>query len=97
MPTFHTTPIAEARANTATGKRAALLHEYMGYVQCVPRGQAGVLEVGEGETTQAVRRRLGAAAEALGKQLVVRRVADTVYFWASSGRQRGRPRKQSGV
>ena len=47
MPTFRTISIAEARANTATGKRAALL--CMGYVQCVPPGEAGVLETVEGE------------------------------------------------
>ena len=96
MPAFRTISIAEARANTATGQRAALLHEYMGYVQRVPPKEAGVLEAVEGETTQAIRRRLGAAAEALGKELVVRRAGDTVYFWASDGRRRGRPRKQSG-
>ena len=96
MPTFRTLSIAEARANTATGKRAALLQEYMGYIQRVGPGEAGVLEAGEGETTQAIRRRLGAAAEAFGKELVVRRAGDTVYFWASPGPRRGRPRKQSG-
>jgi len=89
MPTFRTIPIAEARANTATGKRAALLHEYMGYVQRVPPGEAGVLEAVEGETTQAVRRRLGAAAEVLGKQLVVRRVGEIVYFWTAPSTRRG--------
>ena len=95
MPTFRTISIGDARARTVTGKRLALLQEYMGYVQGVGPGKAGVLEAVEGETTQAVRRRLGAAAEALGKQLVVRRAGDTVYFWASPGPRRGRSRKQS--
>ena len=93
MPTFSTLPIGEARARSATGKRAALLQEYVGYVQRVAPGEAGKLEAGEGETTQAIRRRLNAAAEALGKRLEFRRTENAVYFWASDGRRRGRPRK----
>ena len=93
MPAFSTLPIGEARARSATGKRAALLQEYVGYIERVAPGEAGKLEAGEGETTQAIRRRLNAAATALGKRLEFRRTADTVYFWLSDGRRRGRPRK----
>ena len=38
MPTFGIVPIGEARANTVTGQRAALLQEYVGYIQCVAPG-----------------------------------------------------------
>ena len=93
MPAFSIVSIGEARAKTATGKRAELLQEYVGYVQRVAPGEAGMLEAGEGETTQAIRRTLTAAAEVLGKNLEVRRSASAVYFWASEGRRRGRPRK----
>ena len=93
MPTFSTLPIGEARARAATGKRAALLQEYVGYIQRVTAGEAGKLEAGEGETTQAIRRRLNTAAKALGKQLEFRRTENAVYFWSSDGRRRGRPRK----
>ncbi len=96
MPTFDTVPIDEARASTVTGQRAALLQEYVGYIQRVPPGQAGKLEPGEGETTQAVRRRLNAAAETLGVSIEVRRTVGAVYFWPSEGRRRGRPRKDPG-
>ena len=41
MPTFDTIPLNEARANSATGQRAALLQEYMGYIQILAPGQAG--------------------------------------------------------
>ena len=82
MPTFDTIPLNEARANSATGQRAALLQEYMGYIQGVGARQAGRLVPGEGETTQALRRRLTVAAEALGQELQVRRSASAVYFWA---------------
>ena len=77
MPTFDTLPLNEARASSATGQRAALLQEYIGYIRSVSPGLAGKLEPGEGETTQAIRRRLAAAAEALGKELQVRRSANT--------------------
>ena len=93
MPTFDTLPLSEARANSATGQRAALLQEYMGYIQRVAPGQAGKLQPEAGETTQALRRRLTAAAEALGKELQVRRSANAVYFWTSEAPRRGRPRK----
>ena len=77
LPTFDTLPLNEARANSATSQRAALLQEYMGYIQRVAPGQAGRLEAEPGETAQAIRRRLAAAAEALRKELQVRRVALT--------------------
>ena len=93
MPTFDTIPLKEAQANSATGQRAALLQEYMGYIQILAPGQAGKLEPGDGETTQALRRRLTAAAEALGKELQVRRSANVVYFWTPETPRRGRPRK----
>jgi len=93
VPTFSTLPIGEARARSATGKRAALLQEYVGYIERVAPGEAGKLEAGEGETTQAIRRRLNAAAGALGKRLEFRRADSAVYFWSSDGRRRGRPRK----
>ncbi len=67
MPTFDILPLNEARANSATGQRAALLQEYMGYIQRVGAGQAGKLEPGDGETTQAVRRRLAAAGGSAGE------------------------------
>lgn len=79
---------------SATGKRAALLQEYVGYIERVPPGEAGKLEAGKGETTQACqRRRLNAAATALGRNLEFLRTDTVVYFWPSKGRRCGRPRK----
>ena len=57
MPTFSTLPIGEARARSATGKRAALLQEYVGYIEQVAPGEAGMLQAGGGIRTQAIRRR----------------------------------------
>ena len=41
MPTFDILPLNEARANSATGQRAALLQEYMGYIQRVGADKRG--------------------------------------------------------
>lgn len=91
MPTFETISIPGAQARSATGKRAALMREYADYIQRVPRGEAGVLWVEDGETTQVIRRRLIAAADALGKRLEVHRSSDAVYFWTTPDtRRRGR-------
>ena len=90
MPTFALLTIPEAQARSATGKRAELLQEYMDYLVRGPVGQAGQLRAGAGETTNAVRRRLGAAAKATGKTLVIRRSNDTVFFWVQPGNGRRR-------
>ena len=67
----------------------------MGYVQRVGSRQAEKLEPRDRVTTQAVRRRLTAAAETRGRNVEVRRTGGTVYFWLSEGWRRGRPRKNS--
>ena len=95
MPTFDILPMSEAQTNSATGKRAHIIREYIGDIEQVPSGQAGRLQAGSGETLSAVRRRLGAAAKALDRKLVIRRSGEQVYFWAdpqNGRRRRGRPR-----
>ena len=67
LPTFDTLPLNEARANSATSQRAALLQEYRGYIQRVAPGQAGKLEAEPGETAQAIRRRLAARRKHWGR------------------------------
>ena len=93
MPTFSIVLASEVRASIASERREALVGEYIGYIKRVGDGEAGVFIAREGETTRAIRRRLGAAAEARGRSLEVRRAGNAVYFWAQEGRRRGRPRK----
>ena len=81
-----TVSLEEAGVRVVTGKPAELLNEYLGYLSQPPPGMAGSPGVGAGETTQAVRRRLGAAATARGVGLTIRRTADTVYFWVTQGK-----------
>ena len=41
MPTFDIISVGEAKSSSASGKRAELLQEYIGYIQRVAPGEAG--------------------------------------------------------
>ncbi len=86
--------IEEAMAKTTSSKRIKIIHEYLGYIRELGRGQAGVLSASEEESAIAIRRRLNQAAKAGGIALNITRSGDDVYFWISS-RRRGRPRKSA--
>ncbi len=50
MPKFDMVPIQDAGAKTATGgKRAQILHEYLGYIDQLKSGEGGRLVAGDGE------------------------------------------------
>ena len=94
MPTFEFLSTRDAHLElTLRGKRGAVMREYMGYIEQVEAGHAGKLTAVEGETTAAIRRRLGAAAELLERSLVVTRDGVVVYFW--EGEDEG-PRRRGG-
>ena len=95
MPTFELVSIEEATMKTNPIKRARILEEYVGYIGQLEPSRAGKLQPVEGETPMAIRRRLGAAAKLAGRDIVIKRVSDDVYFWEreSAKRRRGRPRK----
>ena len=50
MPTFELVSIVEATLKTATGKRAQIAKEYVGYIEQLREGHAGRLQASEGET-----------------------------------------------
>lgn len=91
MPRFEPVTIPQARRMTATGWRREAL-EYIDLIKSVAPGMAGKLTPEEGETTQAIRRKLGSAAKLAGIEITVKKADDTVYFWPAK-RGRGRPRK----
>jgi len=95
MPKFDRVPLGEARTKTASGKRAQIIAEYVGYIEQLGDGEAGRLQAGEGEPITTVRRRLGAAARQLEKSLTIRRTGDEIYFWAEETRRRGRGRPKA--
>ena len=95
MPKFELLSLAEAEIQSSTGKRAEITREYLGYIEELGEGQAGRLTVAEGETSGAVRRRLGAASKLSGKNLIIKRVGSDIFFWARPTRRRGRPPKNA--
>ena len=97
MPTLEVVSLQDAQLELSlTGKRGVLMRQYMDFIGQLEAGQAGKLIPDEGETTAAIRRRLGAAAQLLGKSLVVNRLGDVVFFWeeASSPAPRRRSRRK---
>ena len=99
MPTFEIVPLHEAKLQSSlTGKRGAITREYLTYIERLEPGKAGKLTIGEGDTSAAIKRRLGAVARDMGKTLVVKRVGDDIYFWQEeTRRRRGRPRKTATI
>ena len=96
MPTLELVSIRDARLELSlSGKRGATMRQYMDYINQLEPGQAGKLTPDEGETTAAIRRRLGAAAELLGKSLVVNRQGDAVFFWGESEAPQPRRRRRT--
>ena len=102
MPRFELVPLEQAIARSTTGRNAQIISEYVGYIEQLPPGQAGRLQPSDGESIAAVRRRLGSAAKLAGKNLVMKRSGEELYFWAqpeapsTGGRRRGRPRRVRG-
>jgi hypothetical protein len=82
---------------SVSGKRGVVMRQYMDYIGRLETGQAGKLTPEAGETTAAIRRRLGAAAKVLGKNLAVNTQGNVVFFWEESNayaeRRRGRAGK----
>jgi hypothetical protein len=67
MPRFEIMPADDVPQAMPAGRRVEILNEYVGYIEQVDRRGAGKLTPAEGETTQAVRRRLGAADKLAGR------------------------------
>ena len=81
MPGFRRVAREEVRGRPAVSPSLLLLKQYQAYIKKVSPGLTGRLTPSKGETPAAVRRRLGAAAGALGVKLTVKRVGDRVFFW----------------
>ena len=85
MPTLELVSFRDAQLTLSlTGKRGPVMRQYMDYIGQLKAGQAGKLVPAAGETTTALRRRLGAATQLLSKNLVVNRQGDAVFFWEES-------------
>ena len=81
MPEFEVISRQEAKARSDTGKRSQILREYVEHVESLGTDQAGRITLSPGETVATVRRRLGAAIKATGKNVQIKRVGAEIYFW----------------
>ena len=88
MPNFEALSLSEAQLQSASGPRAVLMREYVGYIESVAAGEAGRLTAGPDESLSAIRRRLGAAAKHLGQEITIKRTEDALYFWHGVVRRR---------
>ena len=96
MPEFEVISRQEAKARSDTGKRSQILREYVEHVESLGTDQAGRITLSPGETVATVRRRLGAAIKATGKNVQIKRVGAEIYFWEEPVKRRGgRPRKNT--
>jgi dipeptidyl aminopeptidase/acylaminoacyl peptidase len=95
MPEFTTMSVTEAQLQTTSGRQKTFLHEYIRYIQQLPKGQAGKLSPLERENPATIRRRLQAAATALGAKLIIKHSGRDVYFW-QEGRKDEQPRHRRG-
>ena len=96
MPQLEVVSRSEAELRTAGKARAEALREYIEFIERLKDGQAGKLQAQEGETLRTVRRRLGDAGRLSGKDQVIKRDGEVLYFWIkASTKRRGRPRKTS--
>jgi hypothetical protein len=85
MPDFTTVSVTEAQLRTTSGRQKAFLHEYVAYIQQLPKGQAGKLRIGESENPLTIRRRLITAAQVMKRNLIIKRSGKDVYFWPEGG------------
>ena len=96
MAKFQKISQTKAELDSATGKRAEIMNEYIGYLTQLKDDEAGRLEVSEeGESPTALRRRIGKAAAHMGKDIVIKRKDDVIYFWLSPGAKRQRRLRRS--
>jgi hypothetical protein len=97
MPEFTIISVQEAQIRTIPGRQGKFINEYADYIQQVPQSQAGKLRIREDEKHTTVRRRLVSAAQALGRNLIIKRSGSDIYFWSEEPGEeqprRGRPRR----
>ena len=91
MPLLEVVSRSEAQVKTAGKARAEELSQYIEFIEGLNGDQAGRLEASEGETPRTLRRRLGDAGRLIGKELVIKKDGEVIYFWIKA-RRPGRPR-----
>jgi hypothetical protein len=85
MPDFAIVSLKEAQLRTIAGRQGKYMSEHADYIHQLSSGQAGKLSPVERENPATIRRRLHAAATALGTKLIIKRSGEDVYFWKEDG------------
>ena len=91
MPEFELIPRQQAMMSSYSRSRSDTIREYSQFIEQLGRDRAGKVTASDGETLATVRRRLGSAIKASGKNMQIKRVGGEIYFWEE--RRIGRPRK----
>src|SRR5918996_656018 len=94
MPEFEIVSLKEAKFRTIPGRQGRFMNEYADYIQQLPKGQAGKLSPVERENPATIRRRLQAAATALGTKLIIKRSGEDVYFWKEEREEEPRTKRR---
>ena len=98
MPTLELVSLQDAQLELSLSRKSgAIMRQYVDYVTQLEPGLAGKLAPEAGEATASVRRRLGAAAQLLGKNLVVKRQGSVIFFWEQESGPPARRRAKSGL
>ena len=96
MPEFELVPRQQAIVSSSPRDRSDVIREYSQFIEQLGRDEAGKLTPSDGETVATVRRRLGSAVKASGKNMQIKRVGAEVFFWEEPSKPRGgRPRKNA--
>src|SRR4051794_15138992 len=94
MATFSTLSLDEAQRAVLPPRRATQA-KYQEYVRGITADSAGQLELGPEDRPITERARLKAAANALGKNLEIRRRGNTMVFWETTAPRRTRAKTGS--
>ena len=96
MPEFEVVPRQQAITSSSTRSRSDAIREYTQFIEQLGRDEAGKLTPSDGETVATVRRRLGSAVKASGKNMQIKRLGAEIFFWEEPPKRRGgRPRKNA--
>ena len=96
MPEFEVVPLQQAITSSSTRGRSDVIREYSQFIEQLGRDEAGKITPSDGETVATVRRRLGSAVKASGKNMQIKRLGLEIYFWEEQSKRRGgRPRKNA--
>ena len=96
MPEFELVPRQQAIVSSFSRDRSDVIREYSQFIDQLGRDEAGKLTPSHGEAVATLRRRLGSAVKASGKNIQIKRVGAEIYFWEEPSKRRGgRPPKNA--